>query len=77
MIRSLKSATWKVFGASMLAGQLAAPALMGVQVRPPFTPELLGTLVFAGLVGGVWIFFGAWTWRRLPAGATATGASSV
>lgn len=65
MIQAVKSATWKVFAASMLAGQILSPVLMGAQVRPPFSVEQLLVMVVTGLFVGAWVLFGVWTWRKL------------
>lgn len=65
MLQAVKSATWKVIAASMVAGQVLSPVLMSAHGRPPFAPEQLGFLVVAGLVLGGWLLFSAWTWSRV------------
>ncbi|HST58376.1 MAG TPA: hypothetical protein VLK84_06810 [Longimicrobium sp.] len=61
----MKSTTWKVFAASMAAGQVLSPVLASAHGHPPFTPELLGLRIVLGLFLGAWLLFSAWTWRRL------------
>jgi hypothetical protein len=65
MLQALRSATWKVISAGMLAGQALSSVLMGVQGRPPFAPEQLGLVIAAGFVASARVFVSAWTWRRV------------
>ena len=65
MLQAVRSSAWKVVAASMVAGQVLSPVLMGVQGRPPFEPGQLPVLALTGLVVGAWLLFTAWTWRRL------------
>ena len=59
MLQAVKSATWKVIGASRVAGQVLSPVLMSAHGRPPFAPEQLGFMVVAGLMLGGWVLTAA------------------
>ena len=65
MLQLVKSSAWKVVAASLGAGEVIAPLLMGVQARPPFAPGQLGAVIAYALCAAGWLAFGAWTWRRL------------
>lgn len=66
MLQAVKSSAWKVVAASLLAGEVLAPLLMGVQARPPFAPEQIGTLVAPLFVWGGCVFGASMRTLGLP-----------